>query len=877
MTSALLTNIFRLDEVGAGDGHLVGGKAANLGELLRNGFPVPDGFVVSADTYARFYATLGLKTLGGTGEEIARQCADIRARIEAAELAPELVVEILGAHAKLVARGGEKILCAVRSSATAEDLGAASFAGQHGTYYYVDREHLLTKVKQCWASLWSPEAMSYRATHGIADASVAMAVLVQEMIPAEIAGVAFTANPVTAARDEVVIESSWGMGAAIVDGRVTPDHYVVERDGMTLREKRIAEKRLMVSPNLEAGQHARLQETPNEMRRKETLSLEMIRAIAQWSLKAEVHFGKAQDVEWAISEGRFYLLQSRPITVMGREDIGAGVTGKHLLFKPIFENFTDPVTPLTQDLFEVYPMPGMRFIRGWLYIDIDHLRRLLPFKVGDQDFAEYLYSGSRDPPNWPLSLAKLPLALIVALMSYLVFAVLYARSGSLPDDAMDRHRATCRNMEQDQKFTLEETLARLWMFSTLFEPIGDFVLLLNLSSFRFAIWMGILRSLLQRWAPGISGEARTVLASGTEGVLSAEMGRGIWALAQEARKSARVRAIFFAERPDQTLAALSREPEARSFLDKLRYFLAINGHRAIKELELRSVRWEEDPSVVLGMVRNYVLVEAEPVIHEKRSAEARAALLRELQATLGELPFEKPLGLRLRMIRHAAERVGYFMKMRENSRFYHIMGPGTVRKKVLKIETELMRDAKLKCKDDIFFLRFPEIAALQSGALGWLDVEDRIRERRIEHIRLTKMGPPKTIGIALRVVQAAPHAALQGLLLTGQGASPGVFEGRARVILDPSIDAAIEPGEILIAPYTDPAWTPLFLTAGAAVVEVGSYLSHAGTVAREFGMPCVVDVAGATRRIHTGDRIAVDGERGSVRILAGSLAEAAAA
>ena len=874
------SNVLWLGEVGAGDGRLVGGKAANLGELLGKGFPVPNGFVVSADTYARFYDALGLKntlTPGASAEDIARQCADIRGRIEGSELAPGLSDEILGAHAKLVADRERQILCAVRSSATAEDLGAASFAGQHGTYYYVDRQHLLMKVKQCWASLWSPEATSYRATHGIDDTSVAMAVVVQEMIPSEIAGVAFTANPVTGARDEVIIESSWGMGAAIVDGRVTPDHYVVARDGLKLREKRIAEKRLMVSPHLEAGQHARLRETPNELRLKETLPPGMVRAIAEWSLRAEAHFGKPQDVEWAICEDRFYLLQSRPITVMGREEIGAGIPGKHVLFKPIFENFTDPVTPLTQDLFEVWPIPGMRFVRGWLYLDVDHLRRLLPFKVGDQDLAERLYSVSGDPPDWPLSFARLPRALFAGLMSYLVLAVVLARSTSLPDDALDRYRAKCRGLEQDRSIALEESLGSLFLYTTVFDPVANMVLLLNLSSFRFAVWMGILRRMLQRWAPGLPPDARIVLASGTEGVKSAEMGRGIWALAQQARNSGRVREIFLRERPEQTLAALGREPEARNFLDRLQHFLAINGHRAIKEFELRSVRWEEDPSVVLGMVRNYLLVEAEPVIHEQKAAEARAGLLRELRVQLRDFPLENKLGLRLRMIRHAAERVRYYMKLRENTRFYHIMGPGTVRKKVLKVEAELMRDAKLKCKDDIFFLRFPEVAALQSGALGWLDVENRIRERRIEHIRLTKMGPPRTIGIALRSEPAPTGAVGDGMLLEGHAASPGRFEGRARVILDPSIDATIEPGEILIAPYTDPAWTPLFLTAGAAVVEVGSYLSHAGTVAREFGMPCVVDVAGATRRIQTGDRVAVDGEMGTVRILAAALAEAAAA
>jgi len=218
-------------------------------------------------------------------------------------------------------------------------------------------------------------------------------------------------------------------------------------------------------------------------------------------------------------------------------------------------------------------------------------------------------------------------------------------------------------------------------------------------------------------------------------------------------------------------------------------------------------------------------------------------------------------------VRLAASRARYYLKLRENSRFYHIMAFGSIRKKILGIEAELRQQGSLKCKDDIFFLRWNEIAALRSGRLGWLDVEGRIRERRMEHVRLAKLTPPRTIGIELRARPVAESAAADWL--EGQSASPGRYEGVARVILDPAVDLTLRPGEVLVAPYTDPAWTPLFLTAGAAVVEVGSYLSHAGTVAREYGMPCVVDVADCTRRIRSGFSVEVDGGRGVVRILGG--------
>lgn len=869
------SSVLWLDEVRAADAALAGGKGANLGELLANGFPVPPGFVVSSHAHARVLDGLGvgakLRRLRDALPPERLQCASaIRSRIEGAEVPPELAHAVLAAHARLLGSRDPSLLCVVRSSATAEDLGAASFAGQHGTYYYVDAAHLLKMVKQCWASLWTAQAVSYRATHGIDDASVSMAVVVQEMIESDVSGVAFTANPVTGARDELTIESSWGMGAAIVDGRVTPDRYVVERDGLRLREQRISLKRFKVASRLEAGQEARLEEVAPAMRRRETLSPELLRRVAEWSLGCEAHFEKPQDVEWAVRGGRFYLLQSRPITVMGREEIGRGLEGKYVLFKPIAENFTDPLTPLTEDMMLGIRPPGFRFIRGWIYVDVEVIRRGLPYKVGNEELAEYLYSFSRDSPPWRVSLPKLAAFLPLGLLLYLVGAVPLARTRSLPDDALESFRKLCQKVEEDEAFGPEDALRRLWLFPRLLDPVGHMALIVNVMSLRFLPWMRLLRRLVRRWAPDLRADAEVLLGSGSPGVLSAEMGRGIWTLAREAGRSPRVREILLGQAPDRALAELKREPEAGDFLGQLERFLARNGHRAIKEFELRSARWDEDPAAVLGMVRNYLLIEAGPADPERKTTEARADLLRELRKSLEGLPLESTLGLRFRLIRFAAERVRYFLKLRENSRFYHIMVPGTVRKKVLRIEADLMRQGKLRCKDDIFFLRFAEVTDLQAGRLRWLDVEDRIRDRRIAHIRLGKMGPPKTIGVELRSREGLAGSDADATLMTGQAASPGRYEGNARLILDPSLDVELKPGEVLVAPYADPAWTPLFLAAGAAVVEVGSYLSHAGTVAREFGMPCVVDVTGATQRIRTGDRIVVDGSQGTVRILAGA-------
>ena len=873
----MTATILALEDVGRNDVAIAGGKGANLGELVRKRFPVPPGFVVSARACEMFFRSMELeKAIGGlagaSAQDMDHGCRRIRQAIGEAPMPPDLSRAIAGAHNALAARRGADMICAVRSSATAEDLGDASFAGQHATYYYVDRDSLLKMVKNCWASLWNAEAVSYRTTQGIDHGSVFMAVVVQEMIASEISGVTFTANPVTGDRDEIVTESSWGMGAAIVDGRVTPDHYIIHRDGLRLTEKRIADKRFMVPPRLDTAATGRLREVPHNMRRKETLSLDQARQVARWAMRAEDHFGTPQDMEWAMADGQFYMLQSRPITVMGHKEIGRDVHGQYVVFKPLVENFTDPLTPLSIDSLNRCGVLGTRFIGGRAYMDLRPLRAILPFKASDEQLANLLYALGANPPKLRLSLLKLPFCLICFGLLYLLYGVFYARTRRLPDDFMDRYRNLCRQVENDPAMGPLDTMWRLWSWywARFFEPAGQMVILVNLSATRYMFFMGMLQKILRRWIPDIRQDAESLLCSGAEGVLSADMGRGIWELAREAKRSEAVRRLLETNKPDHVLSRLEAEPTANKFLKRLDRFLAQNGHRAIKELELQSVRWEENPAPVLGMVRNYLLVETDPDEHEKKVALARKALQGEIRQTLARRPLEALLGWRWRLIRYLAGRTRHFAKMRENSRFYHIMGMHIVRKKILAIEKTCMAQGKLRCRDDIFYLHHDEINQLQAGHLAWRDVEDRIRDRRMETIRLSKMVPPKTVGIDITAPPKIKIPAGEAEnALRGQPASPGSYEGLAHVILDPSIDIELKPGEILVAPYTDPAWTPLFLTAGAAVVEVGSYLSHAGTVAREFGMPCVVDLPECTRHIHTGAGVRVDGDSGVVQIIPG--------
>lgn len=873
-------DVLRLEDVRRTDVPVAGGKAANLGELLAQGFPVPTGFVVTAPAYRAYLDSLALADdvaglRGSSPAEIEACRTRIVARLREAAMPGALADAIRAAHAGLLERRGADLVCAVRSSATAEDQGAASFAGQHGTYYYVRAADLITKVRSCWASLWSREAVSYRATHGVDHAGAWMAVVVQEMVPAEVSGVAFTVNPITGARDEIVIEASWGMGAGIVDGRVTPDRYVFHKDALTLKDRRIAHKRFRVSTTLRADAVERVVQVPYAQRQAETLTADLAAGIARWAVTAEQRFGGAQDVEWAIAGGRVYVLQSRPVTVSGRKPFcrnDAG--GKYVLFKPLAENFTDPLTPLTANLFLQGPLArAFVAIGGRVYQDLALVRRVVPLRLTEEELAGLIFLNAEAAPrSLKVAWLRLPGAVLLGVALSLIYANYFVRTAHLPPDFLDGFRGVADAADRDESLGVLDTWRHMLLghsaLELLLAPAGRHVLGANASAMRYLVWMAVLRQALRRWLPDLPADALGLLTSGSGGVLSAEAGRRIWQLAREAAATPVVRELLTTHPPESVLPLLRGAPAAAGFVAALDAFLATFGHRALKEFELRSPRWEEDPAPVLGMVRNYLMVDTDPAEHERKVERRRAELERTVAEGLAGRPLERALGVRRRLIRFLAGRVKYFATMRENSRFYWIMGAYITRKKILRLEARLIGEGRLRCRDDIFYLEWAEVEQLRQGTLAWADVEVRIAERRREHVRLSKITPPRTIGIAAATPPAeAAAGAGDGTVLRGQTASPGRCEGLARVILDPAVDAELRPGEILVAPFTDPAWTPLFLTAGAAVVEVGSFLSHAGTVAREYGLPCVVDVADCCTRIRTGDRVLVDGDTGLVRML----------
>ncbi|MBD3306575.1 hypothetical protein GF339_09190, partial [candidate division KSB3 bacterium] len=609
----MTTQIIWLQDIRFIDVALVGGKGATLGELMWKGFPVPPGFVVTVDAYKTFFREAGiLDELVDLDQlpqdELDDRCTLIWNKIQQTEIAPDLAEDLLAAYTQLADQGDSPFASVVRSSATAEDLKDASFAGQHETYYYVDQERLLRMIKHCWASLWSPRAVTYRSARRIDHTSFFMAVIVQEMIPAEISGIAFTINPVTGAQDEVIIESSWGMGAAIVDGRVIPDRYIIHRDGLTLREKRIAHKRFMVPPRLQEAGKGRLEKIPHTLRRKQSLAADQIARVARWALQAEEHFGAPQDVEWAIADGRLYVLQSRPIIATEQGELPSDLDGQYILYHPVTAHMSDPLTPLTADLLTLILPPGFHLIRGWIYYDLRSSRLLLPFKMTDHELARLLaFQAAPSFSTIKLSLLKLPVSLVLWFSTYLAFGTISARIRNMPDTFMDGFSPFCHKVEKDPAFSPITAIQRLLLQPKLFDPIGRMPLLVHLAALRYVLWLELLKRLLRRWDPDLRHDAAALLIADSHSLVSHALNEEISHLTHIADEKARVRKLLLEADLDQILPELRGEPDAQEFLEQLLDFLIRYGHLAVKELELQSIRWEENPVPVLGMIRNSLL------------------------------------------------------------------------------------------------------------------------------------------------------------------------------------------------------------------------------------------------------------------------------
>jgi len=876
--------ILGFDAIDAGMLSEVGGKAANLGVLTRAGLPVPPGFCVTTEAYRRVADSAGLADLlerldTAAAGDLAGLAGQARELVLAAPMPDDVRDAVLAEYHRL---GGDGPV-AVRSSATAEDLPFASFAGQQDTYLnVVGADAVIDAVRRCWASLWTDRAVSYRATNRIDHHVVRLAVVVQRMVESHVAGVLFTANPVTGRRREAVIDASPGLGEAVVSGAVNPDHFVVDTASGDIRERRLGDKRLVIR-SLPGGGTEQVEQPSGSA--EACVTDGQIAALVALGERVEAHYGSPQDTEWAIdADGTLWLTQARPITTLFPLPDSASADDPRVFFCfSLAQGLHRPITPsglagfrlLASSMSDEFGFPvadphcgpsAYREAGQRLFVDLTTPlrstvgRQLLPrvFDVMEARSAVVMRSLFDVPWLSVIHRSRRPFlrrAVRVALRHGIPGRA--AQALAHPEAAQQRVERTgaelARRLVLPAGATTAQRLDHAERILSTTIPVLPTILPVVVVGFAM---LGLVGKVLGDSVE--EGDLQTVLR-GLPNNVTTEMDLELWHLAARIRDDAEAARAFTG-----TAAELARRyrdgllPEVAQ--QGLAEFLGRWGHRAVAEIDFGLPRWSDDPTHVLGVLSNYLRLPDDrttdtalsPDAVFARGAAEAAAMVESLVAKA-----RRRGRLRARFVRFALKRARLLAGVREMPKYLLIVALAEVRRQVAEVGAALVADGRLDAVDDVFFLDFVEMRSA-SG-----DLRAVVERRRAEYDReMHRRHIPRVLLADGTEPEAAAGPVAEGAL-TGTPASRGTVTGRARVVLDP-VGAHLEPGEILVAPSTDPGWTPLFLTAGGLVMEMGGANSHGAVVAREYGIPAVVGVADAVSRITTGQLVTVDGALGTV-------------
>jgi pyruvate,water dikinase len=884
--------VVRLRDLDAKALPMAGGKAANLGELIRAGLPVPDGFCVTTDAYGDVAAAAGLVEIidrfavptpvdESRGIELARRARD---RILATPTPPDVVEAIAAAYRDL----GGNTSVAVRSSATAEDLPFASFAGQQDTYLgIVGEDAVLDAVHRCWASLWTDRAVVYRMRNHVDHAGTRLAVVVQRMVDAEVAGVLFTADPVTGHRRHTVIDAGPGLGEAVVSGAVNPDHFVVDSRSGVVLERAPGDKRLAIRPRAGGGTDA----VPLPGSTAPCVSDAQLHELVDLGARVQEHYGHPQDLEWAIDrDGVLWLTQARPITTLfPLPDDGAprGAAEEDLRVYFCFslaQGLTRPLTPMALSAIRVLgssvarlyghppadPVsgpPGVRDAAGRLFFDITPILRSAPGRavfprvldVMEARSAAVLRGLFDDPRLSVLQPSWRPVVRRLALLAAR-FAVPLQVLQAVVSPATARGRAYRVGARLRARALPADGTPARERLDVVLGILGDAVpqvlpRVAPPAATGFAM-LGLAGRLLGSDAR--PGDLATVLR-GLPHNVTTQMDLELWHLATAVRADPEAAEAVRRE-PAADLADRYRTGTLPEELQRgLRGFLDRYGFRAVAEIDVGLPRWAEDPTHVLGVLGNYLRLDdpdrAPDAVFGRAGGEAEAmvAALTDRARARGRL--------RGRAVGVALDRTRQLAGLRELPKHDLVLVLAQARAELLAIGADLSAAGALARPDDVFFLDLHEVAGAIDGrdvrgtAVGRRDRYDRETARRhIPRVLLSDGTEPEAAAVRPSGADGA---------LAGVPASAGTATGPARVVLEP-VGAQLLPGEILVAPSTDPGWTPLFLTAGGLVMEMGGANSHGAVVAREYGIPAVVGVPAATSSLVTGQEITVDGTHGLI-------------
>jgi len=852
-----------------------GGKGANLGELFRiRGIHVPDGFCITTEAYKRI--TENNKELNNLLDELTHLKTEDRGDINEISTKIRRIIESISIPGDIsdeierhLTRFAEKDAFAVRSSATAEDLPAASFAGQQDTYLnIIGKETILKHISRCWASLFTARAIIYRIQAGFDHHKVHLSVVVQKMVFPAAAGILFTADPVTSNRKVLSIDASFGLGEAMVSGLVNADIYKVCNGKIT--DKKIAAKRLAIYALKGGG--TKEQEIEPERQHMQALTDEQILQLERMGRTIEEHFGSPQDIEWCLVDDTFYIVQSRPITTL--YPIPESNDQENHVYVSVGHQqmMTDAMKTLGLSFFLLTTSAPMRKAGGRLFVDITGMlaspvsRKTLMDTLGKSDplikdalinilerenFIKLLPDDDKKSSPGNHVLSRLSNAFQAQIENDpAIVADLIKTSQTLIEELKQNIRSKSGSDLFD--FILED-IGKLKKIQSDSRGLDVIIAAMNATS-----WIN---ENINTWL-GEKNVADTLSLSVPNNITS-EMGLELLDVADVIRPYPEVIDYLQNVKDDNfldELIKLNGGQEARNAIDA---YLSKYGMRCAGEIDITKTRWSEKPATLVPLILSNIKT-FEPNAGSRKFEQGLQKALekeRELLDRLKQLPDgEQKAGETKRMIDLVRNFIGY----REYPKYGIVNRYFIYKQALLKEAGKLLQANVIHEKEDIYYLTFDELREVVSTKK--IDYQ-LINKRKGEYRLYEKLIPPRVITSDGEIITGAyKRGDLPAEAIAGLAVSSGLIEGRARVILNME-NADLEDGDILVTSFTDPSWTPLFVSIKGLVTEVGGLMTHGAVIAREYGLPAVVGVENATRLIKDGQRIRVNGTDGYVEIL----------
>ncbi|KQX68108.1 MULTISPECIES: phosphoenolpyruvate synthase [unclassified Paenibacillus] len=847
---------------------LVGGKGLNLGELSKiEGIQVPEGFCVTTVGYQKaieqnetYHALLDRLTL--LKVEDRDQIGEISRKIRQIIMEVEIPSDVVKAVTHYHSQFGDEHAYAVRSSATAEDLPHASFAGQQDTYLnIIGVDTILQHISKCWASLFTDRAVIYRMQNGFDHSQVYISVIVQRMVFPKASGILFTADPITSNRKLLSIDASFGLGEALVSGLVSADSYKVQEGEIV--NKRIATKKLAIYGLKEGGTET-IQLDPDQQM-SQTLTEQQILQLARIGRQIEAYFGYPQDIEWCSVDDTFYIVQSRPITTL--YPIPEANDQENHVYVSVGHQqmMTDPIKPLGISFYLLITPAPMRKAGGRLFVDV------APRLAKPADREALLNTVGSDP------LLKGALMTIIErdfikLLPNDQTAPIPGRSNTdmleqiesnpnIVSDLIESNRASVEELKQNIQtksgsdlfdFILEDVQQ---LRKILFDPRSTAVFMAAINA---SLWIN---EKMNEWL-GEKNAADTLSHSVPNNITS-EMGLALMGVADRIRPYPEVINYLQHVKDDIFLDELVKFEGGQEAHDAIYAYLNKYGMRCAGEIDISKTRWSEKPITLIPMILGNIKA-FEPNAGQRKFEQGRQEALekeQELVARLLQLPDgEQKAEETKRMIRRIRNFIGY----REYPKYGWISRYFVYKQALLKEAERLVQAGIIHEKEDIFLLSFEELhEVVRTNKLD----DQLINKRKEDYKFFEKLTPPRVLTSDGEIITGTYNREnLPVDAIVGLPVSSGVIEGRARVILNME-EADLEDGDILVTSFTDPGWTPLFVSIKGLVTEVGGLMTHGAVIAREYGLPAVVGVENVTKLIKDGQRIRVHGTEGYIEIL----------